>query len=257
MSGRLTSRRVRRPARRRREDPSPNPFALALRAHSPSLDAQRYHAFRAGISIEELAARENVKLSTIRKSIEAMHIEEVRYSEDAVNLAARRSIIQATPYAHAALIEALTATREQVRHMGLDENGEERTERVQVADNAVRMLAYTKLTDLIESIKVAAPQAVFNNLNQQQGVIASTPGAPSLEGIIRQIRQAKGLTAAEEVVEVIEADSPLPDSVDFELQADLDEVEDGEEENVAGDAEPSAEDLPDFEEDSDLDSPAN
>jgi hypothetical protein len=214
----------RRPARRRPHAPSSDPSARAL--FSPhSLDAQRYAAFRAGLSAAEIAARENVRVSTVEKSIERLRTAAQLYSQEAVEIAVRRSALDIIPAAHTSILAMLSATREQIRHLPPDADDPDstaRTEWVQAPDHATRNLALARLTDLIESIREQAPlvSANFNTQNNTQN-IGLGPGGLSTESLIRAIREEKGLALPAEIMRADAVDALLPDTIDFELQAEL------------------------------------
>ena len=194
-----------------------DPGARAL--FSPhSLDAQRYAAFRAGLAPAEIAARENVRVSTVEKSIEKLKTAAQLYSQEAVEISVRRSVLDAAPTMHNSLIAMLTATREQIRHIDGDPN---RTEYIEVADHKTRALAIAQLTDLIESIREQAPLVSVSQQNNTQNNLSLGPGGLSTESMIRQIREERGLALPADTILADPDAAILPDTIDFELQKEL------------------------------------
>lgn len=243
-----------RPARRPRklrsfvdgQEVTPRTNSLTHRPAPPplSLDAQRYRAFRAGVSKEELAARENVKLSTISASIERMEIEKETFSQEAVDLVTRKSVIEASAARHNALLDALMATQQKLIHIET-ENGDA-VKWVDQPDYAVRLRAMTQLNAMIESIKQATPLVSVNQQTNLQQNFNQTPGGLSIESIIREVRIERGMAVGDESEEKDVYAEPLPDEIDFELQAELKEAEeagiiDAEEEEEDGEAKVSEE----------------
>jgi len=194
-----------------------DPGARAL--FSPhSLDAQRYAAFRAGLAPAEIAARENVRVSTVEKSIEKLKTAAQLYSQEAVEISVRRSVLDAAPAMHNSLIAMLTATREQIRHIDGDPN---RTEYIEVADHKTRALAIAQLTDLIESIREQAPLVSVSQQNNTQNLLQMGASGLSTENFIREVRAEKGLALPADIARTDVYAEPLPDTIDYELQAEL------------------------------------
>lgn len=222
-------RRPRRPARRRKETLDAAASSSARRnlpsartsALLPlSLDATRYAAFRAGVSKEELAARESTTPQAIARSIEKMETQRELYSAEAVDVAIRRSVLEASPTAHASLISALTATKEYLHHIDGDPG---RTEYVEGPDHVLRMQAISKLTDMITSIKESSPLVSVSQQNNLQQNFNAGAASVSTESLIRRIREERGLALPAEIVQQDVDNAPLPDETDFELQAELEE----------------------------------
>lgn len=210
-----------------------------------SLDAQRYALYRSGMSLPEIAARENVKLSTVEKSIEKMKIERELYSKEAVDIAGRRVVLEAMPVAGQSLIEALTATRDRILS-STDDDGNDTTTVIQEADHALRLKALDGLNKLVESLKESVPLVSnsITNQNLQQNAVGISQGgqALSFESLTRQLREEKGIALETEKKESLELLGPLPDTIDFELQEDLDTLAEAEAEEARRLADKTVED---------------
>lgn len=249
MKRRFDQRPARRPRKLRSfvdgQEVTPRTNSITHRPSPPplSLDAQRYRAFRAGVSKEELAARENVKLSTISASIERMEIEKETFSQEAVELVTRKSVIEASAARHQALLDALLATKEELIH--IDGNPDVK-KYVSAPDYNIRLRAMEQLNAMIESIKQATPLVSVSQQTNLQQNFNQTPGGLSIESIIREVRIERGMAVGDESEEKDVYAEPLPDEIDFELQAELKEAEeagiiDAEEEEEDGEAKVSEE----------------
>lgn len=213
---------------RQRKNPHPaTAFPTSLTHFRPTLDATRYAHLRSGMTEAEIAARENVSLATVTRSIERMKMQRELYSKESVETATRQSVLSTIPTATNSLLAALTATRDKIL-AGMDDDGNETVEVIQEADHALRLKAIDTLTKLIESTKESSPMisANFNNQNLQQnaiGVGANGQPIPSFESIVRTRRQELGLGLPEDEIKEATVEI-LPDSIDFELAADLAEL---------------------------------
>jgi hypothetical protein len=206
----------------RRRQPPREPWAtrssLAPTFTPHSLDAQRYALFRSGLSAAEIAARENVKLATVEKSIEKMRAQSEIFSKEAMGVETRRAIMSALPTGTSSLIEALTATKDKII---AGEEGE--TSVIQEADHHLRLKAIAGLTALINSMKESAPLVSVSQQNLQQNATnTNIAGGLSAESIIRQIREKRGMTHLDPVSVDVD-DTPLPDTIDFEESGKPDE----------------------------------
>jgi hypothetical protein len=239
-SPRLPGRRPpRRPAKRRREIPleqflsspssSPSSRPAPRTSSSLSLDAQRYAAFRAGVSEEELASRENVLVSTIKRSIEKMEVERETYSHEQVELTNRRTLIRAAEARETSLLQMLVATREKLIH---EEGDPSRPKYVEMPDHDIQLKAMAALDKLIESIQTAAPLVSVSQQNNLQQNFNPGVGGLSTESIIRRVREERGLAIPAEIIQTADGEEvPLPDTIDFELQEEL--AESGNEDEAA------------------------
>lgn len=233
------------PPKKSKSAPTRSRASIAL---SP-LDRTRYFDYRAGISPAELAARENVQLDTIEKSITKMRSHLAAHSQESVELATREIYLNRLPDANLVFQEALTATIKQTR-IEQQERWNTITEQydtvdvtveTDVADHATRLKATETLKSLLASTIPKTPMVAVDARSQtvnmpggaggaglaagqQQGLLGS--GALSAEAIIRQIRASRGeLTAGMPDAPALTA-APPPVEVDYELQAEL--AEDGE-----------------------------
>ena len=229
-------------------------------------DQTRYFDWRAGVSMEELATRENVRLATVRSSIEKMRAQAAKYSAEQAEIATRQMYIEGLPHGGQALIAALQATRTEYKsemELVYDKETQEPSWKevktaTELPDHAVRLNAVDRLTKVLSTIIPKTP-LVSNNTNVDArtqiagnvggGQALAAPqhqGALSAESIIRQIRQQRGLDTVE-VVKQLTPGAELADK-DFELERELAEeaeAEAGEGEYVEGDGGAEPEGAPD------------
>jgi len=216
--------------------------------------------------MEELATRENVRLATVRSSIEKMRAQAAKYSAEQAEIATRQMYIEGLPHGGQALIAALQATRTEYKsemELVYDKETQEPSWKevktaTELPDHAVRLNAVDRLTKVLSTIIPKTP-LVSNNTNVDArtqiagnvggGQALAAPqhqGALSAESIIRQIRQQRGLDTVE-VVKQLTPGAELADK-DFELERELAEeaeAEAGEGEYVEGDGGAEPEGAPD------------
>lgn len=198
-------------------------------APSP-LDRSRWMDHRSGLSIEELAARENVKISTIQSSLDKMKLHAARTSQESVDMATRELYLDQLPSAIHVFEDALKATTMQTKTIENPDTEETEIVYVEVPDHAIRLKAIESLQKLLAGVTPKTPmvqvdaRTQINNPGQPQHV-----GQLSSESIIRQIRAERGLslTAGDIKPKVLEE---TPAEIDFELQHELEE--DAEDEEV-------------------------
>ena len=213
----------------------------AAQSASPQLDPspvdrRRWEDLSSGISPEELAARENVRLPTILKSRDTMRSYLARYSQTAAETEVRRVFVQALPDAARVFQEGMSATTTITKQV-IRERYNPRTEEMEeyvdtevevVPDHAMRAKFLTELTKLNQSIQPKTPlvsvdaRSQTNNLHQL-GSGTPTAGALSFESITRQIRAERGLSLGPGDPSPLPPLQPslLPVEVDYELQDEL------------------------------------
>ena len=165
-----------------------------------------------------------MRVSTVEKSIEKLKTAAQLYSQEAVEISVRRSALDMIPAAHEAIIAMLSATREQIRHLPPEEGDDSagaRTEWIQAPDHATRNLALARLTDLIESIREQAPLVSVSQQNNTQNLLQMGASGLSTENFIREVRAEKGLALPADIARTDVYAEPLPDTIDYELQAEL------------------------------------
>jgi hypothetical protein len=208
---------ARRPARRQ----SSSRRRTADPTRLLDLDSSRFLAFRAGVSIPEIAARENSTTSAVEASISRQKILRETFSQESLEHTYRRGAIEAHSAVQSAILQALGATITQIREVGVDDAGKPVTEIFTFADHKTRMQAIDRLNALVTSIQAQAPllSLTQNTLNQQNLQLAA--GQVSFESIAREVRLEKGLTQAMEQP-LLEAEAEeSADLVDFELEQEL------------------------------------
>lgn len=226
-----------RPTMRHRRAANRRPPSPSSSAVSPSpVDRRRWEDLSSGISPEELAARENVRLPTILKSRDTMRTYLARYSQAATETEVRRLFVEALPDAARVFSEGMQAT-ETIHKQVVRERMNARTGEIEeyvdeevtiVPDHATRAKFLSELTKLNQSIQPKSPllaidaRSQTNNLNQL-GAGAATAGALSFESITRQIRAERGLSLGPgDPSPTISSPATLaPIEVDYELQEEL------------------------------------
>lgn len=243
-----------------------NRTTFATPAPTPSaVDQRRYYDFRSGISAEELATRENVRLATIEKSIQAMLAYQSRFSQDAAEVATRQLYLEVLPHAGVALVDAMAATRTNTRKSQKlvmdDRTGEPRWVDEEIVehepDHKTRLEATRALQGLMAAVQPKTPMVQVDARQQHLhapgagqgsplGLPSHTSGALSVESILRAVRSEQGLDNGSGVKQLGNGDQPLPSADrDFELEAEMAEDEDDEGgEDLDGSAAPAAEFAP-------------
>ena len=212
--------RHRRPPQRPSSPDAPTP-----------IDRRRWSDFRAGISVEELATRENVRVGTIDKSIDKMRTFAARVSQESTEMATRELYLNQLPNATHVFEEALLATKLESYAIVNPDTGETEVREREVADHVTRLKAMEQLKGLLASIQPKQPMVAVDartqiNNGQQSG--QSHQGALSAESIIRQIRADKNLALGSGAPTSTPAIAP-PAEVDFELEAEMEEEGDPDE----------------------------
>lgn len=204
----------RRPAQRpsRAADSSPS-----------SLDRQRWMDNRAGMSVEELAARENVRLVTIQASIDKMKLHAARNSQESVEMATREIYIDSLPSALQVFERALHAKKMDTQTITNPDTQKDEVILVEVDDLAMQLKAVEQLKSLLAGVTPRTPMVQVDARTQINNPShPSQQGALSSESIIRQIRMERGLalTAGDIKPKLLEE---TPAEVDIELQSEMEE----------------------------------
>jgi hypothetical protein len=199
-------------------------------------DRHRFDLFRAGVSVAEIATRDRVPVTHVEKSILRCREERQRYSQEAVEVAVRQTVLAKLPEASKAISGALQATRKETVSVVIE--GEQMEETVDVPDHHTRLKGNTALIELLTAIKVNAPMVNVDARQQTQNVLglpAHTGQPSSAEAIIREIRAARGLALTDgataetgNVAAVAEVDTELAEEMEDE---DDDEDEESEDED--------------------------
>lgn len=221
-----------------------------VRSRAPSLsaDERRYHLLRSGVPVEEQAARENVRVDTIRASIERQQSHASQFSLDSVNQRYREQLDSKLDTAFAALESVLlaevaaeeppAATQEVLIGESPDSSAVTATvstSRPARPDYHLRLKAFREFKEAWASLQPKSPLVAVDARSQTQinnpALMPGSGQALSSEAIIRQAIAAKGLTALPsstggEIIPAIMSHPAAPAfvEVDQELQEELAEV---------------------------------
>lgn len=212
-------------------------------AHISRTDRRRYYDWKSGMGLPELATKYRVPQSTIERSIQVCRAEAQQFSQEAVEVEVRRTVIEKLPEVSQVISEAAKAKKyERIKVLVEDPDTGKRAvmdDSLEVPDHATRLSANASFISLLSAIKVSAPMVSVDARTQTQNVLglpAHASGQPtSAEAVIREIRAARGLALTDGVVQgstenpvaLVEVDEELAD----ELEEDEDTEEESEEEN--------------------------
>jgi hypothetical protein len=196
--------------RKRREKflrPSEDDSTPARFDRSPitQLDRSRYFDNLAGISAEELASRENVKLSTITRSLEKMRAHAQRHSQSSAIMATTELYMDKLDKVSQVIDEGLNAsvvvTRQVIKtrwnpELGADEQYMAEEHDI-LPDHATRIKTMDYLSKLQERVQPKQPLVAVDARTQIQNNAGQLgPGGTTVlssEAIIRHIRSERGL----------------------------------------------------------------
>jgi hypothetical protein len=179
-----------------------------------------------------------VPVGQVEKSILRCREERQTYSQEAVDVAVRRTVLARLPEASMAISGALGAMRYQnITVLVKDpetEESVEMSESVEVPDHKTRLSGHSALVELLNSIKVQGPMVNVDARSQTNNVLGlptHTQGQPSsAEAIIREIRAARGLALTDGAVVEGNANPIALAEIDVELAEELEEDESDEDE---------------------------
>ncbi len=236
-SNRQRTARARRRARRQ--------SSSSTSATPTATDMRRYMDWRAGISVAELAARENVRLGTIEASIQRTRSFAAENSSEMTEIAVRRVAREVLPEAKQVIEGAMSATRYVPFTTGYDDEGNPLTEYRETVDHQTRLEAVDRVRALFTAAQPKTPMVAVNNsntVNMQNNLHAlGAAGQLSAEAVIRQIRAERGLALPSETSPE-QAAAALVEH-DMELKGDLeDSAEDGDEADSEADSDDEYED---------------
>lgn len=220
-------------------------------AHISRTDRRRYYDWKSGMGLPELATKYRVPQSTIERSIQVCRAEAQQFSQEAVEVEVRRTVIESLPEVSRVISEASKATKyEKIKVLIEDPDTGKRVmmdDSLEVPDHATRLNANASFVQLLTAIKVSAPMVSVDARHQTQNVLglpAHSTGQPtSAEAVIREIRAARGLALTDGVVQGSTENPVALVEVDEELQDELEEDEESDEEpdEQDEDAEPEEE----------------
>lgn len=215
------------PSKRRNSEPSAN-------------DRRRYHAFKSGQIVVDIAEQEGVKESTIEESIRRVRAYNQAYSSEETTMQVRKMLLQHLPKAFKVLDEAMDATKLESRQVvaldALTGNAVQLQESVRVADHDIRLKAHGELRGIISVVQPREPLISIDSRSQTNIMQSTTPvttsSLTSPEAVIRAIRAQRGLAladgvaAAESVIDAVVED----EAADGEDEGDDEDDEEDEEE---------------------------
>jgi hypothetical protein len=212
-----------------------NELSAAASPGAPTAADQRrwYDHQRNGIGIAELATREQVKLSTIERSLQVMRAYTATNSQEATELATRATFLRALPTVEDIFHRAATATQPQERRILNPDTQETFLVDEVVPDIKTQLSGAEMIRKFMEAVQPRQP-AMAVNVNASATAQSATfnaassgQGPISAEAIIREIRQQRGLAAPQEIVTRI-VTAPVTEDVDSELAEDLEYLEEAE-----------------------------
>lgn len=210
-----------------------------------AVDRHRYNLFREGVSLAEIATRDRVTLAQVERSILRCREERQQYSQEAVEVAVRRTVLEKLPESARAISGALQATRHQLVTVVVTdpetEKPVEMQESVEVPDHKTRLSGHSALIELITSIKANVPLSQVNVdarslTNNNLGLPAQSSGPSSAEAVIREIRAARGLALTDGATVEGNVNPIALQEVDVELAEEMaDEDEESDDDEVEPD----------------------
>ena len=199
-----------------------------------SADRHRYRLYREGVSVAEIATRDRVTIAQVERSILRCREERQQFSQEAVEIAVRRTVLERLPEASVAISGALQATKKETVSVVVE--GTEMSETVDVPDHRTRLEGNSALIQLIASIKANVPLSQVNvDARSQTQNVLGMPGMnqgnpSSAEAIIREIRSARGLALTDGATIISGANPPALEEVDTELSEEMEEYDDDDDE---------------------------
>jgi len=206
---------------RQRHPPPPKP-----RSDSPtSLDWQRWRDFRSGMSVKEIAARENIKLSTVEKSLEKMRGHAARNSQESVELATREVYLDQLPNAISVFERALHAKKSETQYIFNPDTQESKPMTVEVDDIDTQLSAIDKLKALLAGVTPKTPMVAVDARTQINNPASAQlgPGALSSESIIRQVRAQPNYQLSDGQIRTIAQQTE--EEIGIEVKREQEEVE--------------------------------
>lgn len=218
------SPRQRRPSHGRRMQQNRNLLARrgSTAAPTPSTaDQRRWFDFNHGVSATELATREQVKLSTIERSLEVMRTYAAVNSEENALLQARAAALRALPEVEQSWQRGLNAKVYEGEYILNPDTHEREYVSSEREDFTTQVRTTEAIAKFMQSLQSKTPPVAVNVSASAQAAAnaqAALPGAAiSAESIIREIRQQRGLAAP---IEAVTAQTYVPpmEELDYELR---------------------------------------
>ena len=171
---------------------TPPPKRAVDSAPTP-IDFRRWREMRGGMSIAEIATRENAKVSVVEKSIEKMRSHAARNSQESVEMATRELYLDQMPNAIQVFERALHAKTYEVQEIVNPDTKEKEYITVERDDIPTQLNAVEKLKSLLVGIQPKTPLMTVDARTQINNNPQLGSGALSSESIIRQIRSQPNL----------------------------------------------------------------
>lgn len=172
-------------------------------------DRARWLDFKAGRSIEEIAARNNTSVAVIQESINEIERYHLRYSNQAIAIEVNRQVLESLPKVATVWDGGLKAKK--IVPVG---GGKTRT----VDDHATRLKTAESIKSFAELAQPKGPgfqlNQQFNNGGSQN---PSYQAGMSFESRLRAIRERRGLTNGEDQEQIIDAEVDEEQSLEDEL----------------------------------------
>lgn len=192
--------------------PTPLPTILAAKKHlrasltlPTETDYLRHRAYKAGVSIPEIATTENTTEEEIEESILLVRIDNAKFSPDEAGLAVRKLLFQKFPKVSAAMDEALSATTQVGKKIQLVDKETGETETIEdfqtIPDHTSRMRAVDAMTKILSVVQPKDPQIQITDnrqVNSQTNILNAGVGATGTAGSL-----GPGMNSPEEVIRSI------------------------------------------------------
>jgi hypothetical protein len=213
-------------------------------AEPGAADRRRYHAFKSGMIVADIAAQEGVKESTVEESIRKVRADNQRYSGEETAIQVRKILLQHLPQVSEALSRGMTATKLVTRQVvaldSLTGNAVQLQESIREADHDTQLKAVNEWRGVAVAVQPREPLVSIDQRSQTNIMNTATPVTPnsltSPEAVIRAIRAQRGLALADGVqaatIDAVVAHATDAEDAEGDEDGDeLDEDEDSEDED--------------------------
>lgn len=196
-------------------------------------DRVRWHLFKQNISPEDIASRENVKLTAVWDSIQRMEAYKNLHSDEEVNMQINAIVIEQAKTVGKVIGRAMQAKHTVTVKSG--KVGKERWRSTKVDDHATQLKGVEAFRALVEATRPKGGGvniAVQNNNGNGGGAATSRERGNTFEERVRRMRERKGITSSDDVVEGEFTTPPSQQSLADEMEEfGLDGFDEGEDED--------------------------
>jgi hypothetical protein len=211
-------------------------------AEPGAADRRRYHAFKSGMIVADIAAQEGVKESTVEESIRKVRSDNQRYSGEETAIQVRKILLQHLPQVSEALSRGMTATKLVTRQVvaldSLTGNAVQLQESIREADHDTQLKAVNEWRGVAVAVQPREPLVSIDQRSQTNIMNTATPVTPnsltSPEAVIRAIRAQRGLALADGAAKAVEAEAvpgEVVDAEEDETDGDEDELDEDDEDD--------------------------